>query len=83
MTEDGSKNSDITNKTIDATNSSANTDSAGDGPKSRKEYSIEILRLIRNAQKQHGLRHGDYQRYRGMYLFILVVLAYNIIYSDF
>lgn len=29
-------------------------------------FSIEILRLIRDAQKQHGLRHGDYQRYRGM-----------------
>lgn len=32
---------------------------------SKKVFSIEILRLIRNAQKQHGLRHGDYQRYRG------------------
>lgn len=30
-------------------------------------FSIEILRWIRNAQKQHGLRHGDYQRYRGLY----------------
>lgn len=29
-------------------------------------FSIEILRLIRDAQKQHGLRHGDYQRYRGL-----------------
>lgn len=29
-------------------------------------FSIEILRLIQDAQKQHGLRHGDYQRYRGM-----------------
>lgn len=28
-------------------------------------FSIDILRLIRDAQKQHGLRHGDYQRYRG------------------
>lgn len=28
-------------------------------------FSVEILRLIRDAQKQHGLRHGDYQRYRG------------------
>lgn len=37
---------------------------AGDGD-SKKVFSIEILRLIRNAQKQHGLRHGDYQRYRG------------------
>lgn len=31
----------------------------------KKLFSIEILRLIRNAQKQHGLRHGDFQRYRG------------------
>lgn len=29
-------------------------------------FSVDILRLIRDAQKQHGLRHGDYQRYRGM-----------------
>lgn len=28
-------------------------------------FSIEIVRLLRDAQKQHGLRHGDYQRYRG------------------
>lgn len=32
-------------------------------------FSIDILRLIRNAQKQHGLRHGDYQRYRGLCFF--------------
>lgn len=30
-------------------------------------FSVEILRLTRDAQKQHGLRHGDYQRYRGMW----------------
>lgn len=23
------------------------------------------MRIIREAQQQHGLRHGDYQRYRG------------------
>ncbi|KAL7288721.1 hypothetical protein TKK_0017446 [Trichogramma kaykai] len=28
-------------------------------------YSLEILKIIRDAQQQHGLRHGDYQRYRG------------------
>ncbi|CAH2106558.1 unnamed protein product [Euphydryas editha] len=27
--------------------------------------SLEIFRLIKDAQQQHGLRHGDYQRYRG------------------
>lgn len=32
-------------------------------------FSVEILRLIRDAQKQHGLRHGDYQRYRGKFFF--------------
>lgn len=25
---------------------------------------IVVLRIIRLAQQQHGLRHGDYQRYR-------------------
>lgn len=24
-----------------------------------------VLKIIREAQQQHGLRHGDYQRYRG------------------
>lgn len=33
---------------------------------SKSLFSVEILRMIREAQKQHGLRHGDYQRYRGM-----------------
>lgn len=28
-------------------------------------YSLEILKIIKEAQQQHGLRHGDYQRYRG------------------
>ncbi|XP_013199691.1 signal recognition particle subunit SRP68 [Amyelois transitella] len=27
--------------------------------------SLEIFRLTKDAQQQHGLRHGDYQRYRG------------------
>uniref|UniRef100_A0A3P9I8Z5 Signal recognition particle subunit SRP68 n=1 Tax=Oryzias latipes TaxID=8090 RepID=A0A3P9I8Z5_ORYLA len=26
---------------------------------------LEILQLIKESQQQHGLRHGDYQRYRG------------------
>lgn len=24
-----------------------------------------MLRVIKDSQQQHGLRHGDYQRYRG------------------
>ncbi|XP_052740262.1 signal recognition particle subunit SRP68 [Bicyclus anynana] len=27
--------------------------------------SLEIFRVTKDAQQQHGLRHGDYQRYRG------------------
>ncbi|XP_017844104.2 signal recognition particle subunit SRP68 [Drosophila busckii] len=30
-----------------------------------KIFTIEILHMIKDAQQQHGLRHGDYQRYRG------------------
>ncbi|XP_017797746.1 PREDICTED: signal recognition particle subunit SRP68 [Habropoda laboriosa] len=33
--------------------------------KEPKTYSLEILKIIKHAQQQHGLRHGDYQRYRG------------------
>lgn len=40
-------------------------------------FSIEILRLIRDAQKQHGLRHGDYQRYRGLFDSITIPLKLN------
>ncbi|XP_077300092.1 signal recognition particle 68 isoform X2 [Arctopsyche grandis] len=34
-------------------------------PSRTNTFTIEILRIIRDAQQQHGLRHGDYQRYRG------------------
>lgn len=42
-------------------------------PKSKTQHNYSlitnqfyiVLRLIRDAQQQHGLRHGDYQRYRG------------------
>lgn len=27
--------------------------------------SILVLKLIKDSQQQHGLRHADYQRYRG------------------
>ncbi|XP_018617700.1 signal recognition particle subunit SRP68 [Scleropages formosus] len=33
--------------------------SAGEG------LGLEILQIIKDSQQQHGLRHGDYQRYRG------------------
>lgn len=28
-------------------------------------YSVKILKLVKELQQQHGLRHSDYQRYRG------------------
>ena len=28
-------------------------------------FSQKVLRVIKDKQQQHGLRHGDYQRYRG------------------
>ncbi|KAK9888190.1 hypothetical protein WA026_000459 [Henosepilachna vigintioctopunctata] len=30
-----------------------------------KPLTLEILKAIKDSQQQHGLRHGDYQRYRG------------------
>ncbi|XP_014367542.2 signal recognition particle subunit SRP68 [Papilio machaon] len=33
--------------------------------KPSKLLSLEIFRVTKDAQQQHGLRHGDYQRYRG------------------
>ncbi|KAF6206613.1 hypothetical protein GE061_017849 [Apolygus lucorum] len=28
-------------------------------------FTLEILKIISDSQQQHGLRHSDYQRYRG------------------
>lgn len=28
-------------------------------------YTVKILKLVKDLQQQHGLRHSDYQRYRG------------------
>ncbi|GJQ83650.1 Srp68 [Trypoxylus dichotomus] len=30
-----------------------------------KSFTLEILKLLKDVHQQHGLRHGDYQRYRG------------------
>ncbi|XP_061191309.1 signal recognition particle subunit SRP68-like [Saccostrea echinata] len=29
-----------------------------------KTYTVEVLQLVKEAQQQHGMRHGDFQRYR-------------------
>ena len=33
-------------------------------PKTELSFTIEILKIIKESQQQHGLRHLDYQRYR-------------------
>lgn len=30
---------------------------------------VHVLQLIKDAQQQHGLRHGDYQRYRWAFIY--------------
>lgn len=53
---------------IDKTSEQPPPSETGEAPKKETElpqFTLEILRLIKDAQQQHGLRHGDYQRYRG------------------
>ncbi|XP_014789465.1 signal recognition particle subunit SRP68 [Octopus bimaculoides] len=55
-----------------AQSSNAAGDSSHEHSESRKDhrtsastsFTLEILQIIKEAQQQHGLRHGDYQRYR-------------------
>ncbi|XP_065846752.1 signal recognition particle subunit SRP68-like [Oscarella lobularis] len=39
-------------------------ESASEALPSKVLYALEVLPTIKEAQGQHGLRHGDYQRYR-------------------
>ncbi|KAH8380073.1 hypothetical protein KR009_008748 [Drosophila setifemur] len=34
-------------------------------PEPARIFTMELLHMIKDAQQQHGLRHGDFQRYRG------------------
>ncbi|XP_071479456.1 signal recognition particle subunit SRP68-like [Diadema antillarum] len=34
------------------------------GPSQKETFTLEILSIIKESQQQHGMRHGDYQRYR-------------------
>ena len=48
----------------------------------------QVLPIIKDAQGQHGLRHGDYQRYRYSKLLIsyhlgCVLLAWHKLHLDF
>ncbi|XP_037934203.1 signal recognition particle subunit SRP68 [Teleopsis dalmanni] len=59
MTEDSTNNVE----TVENTNEAEQTNAVI--AETNKVFSLEILHMIKNAQQQHGLRHGDYQRYRG------------------
>ncbi|XP_005993281.1 signal recognition particle subunit SRP68 [Latimeria chalumnae] len=44
---------------------SKENEKAGSGKNFGDSLGLEILQIIKDSQQQHGLRHGDYQRYRG------------------
>ncbi|XP_066931893.1 signal recognition particle subunit SRP68-like [Clytia hemisphaerica] len=48
----------------DAPSAAPETTSPATIQEEKQSYSIELLPLIKEAQQHHGLRHGDYQRYR-------------------
>jgi len=37
-----------------------------------------VLRIIRLSQQQHGLRHGDYQRYRYVAVGLREIFFFNV-----
>ena len=37
----------------------------GEEKEESKILNLKVLAVIREAQQKHGLRHADYQRYRG------------------
>ncbi|CAB3223955.1 unnamed protein product [Arctia plantaginis] len=43
----------------------ASEETAKEDVKSPRLLTLEILRITKDAQQQHGLRHADFQRYRG------------------
>lgn len=45
-------------------NNSTNQHKDADVNDHQKTFTLEILHIIKEVQQQHGLRHGDYQRYR-------------------
>ncbi|XP_014241253.1 signal recognition particle subunit SRP68 [Cimex lectularius] len=51
----------------ETTSVNAKTNETEDGTlgKEGSVFTLEILKIITDAQQQHGLRHSDYQRYRG------------------
>ncbi|XP_052866032.1 signal recognition particle subunit SRP68 [Anopheles cruzii] len=63
MVESKSQNSEVAQENIDPSEEEMDTDDGADV--AVKMFTVEILRVIKDLQLQHGLRHGDFQRYRG------------------
>jgi len=55
MQEKGKENEDVEDEAVEETVTSEGL----------HILSLKLLPLVRNLQSKHGLRHGDYQRYRG------------------
>ncbi|XP_019556275.2 signal recognition particle subunit SRP68 [Aedes albopictus] len=62
MVESKSEKPDVNKENVDPSKE-MEIDEEEDVP--TKVFTIEILRVIKDLQQQHGLRHGDFQRYRG------------------
>ncbi|GIY51758.1 signal recognition particle subunit SRP68 [Caerostris darwini] len=54
----------MTADTNETKSEDGNTNQQSDVEIHQKTFTLEILHIIKEAQQQHGLRHGDYQRYR-------------------
>lgn len=64
MEEVAAKSMEIENTTDDTTSTSQEESLEIIEQKKDEPLMVEILPLIKEAQQHHGLRHGDYQRYR-------------------
>ncbi|CAN1145000.1 Signal recognition particle subunit SRP68 [Linum perenne] len=51
-------------KESEATAMEVDGSKSNDSDQTNPRYSINVLQLLKSAQMQHGLRHGDYTRYR-------------------
>lgn len=50
---------------MDETNAEASASMMPADSQENASFGLDILHVIKSAQSQHGLRHGDYQRYHG------------------
>uniref|UniRef100_A0AAG5CNY2 Signal recognition particle subunit SRP68 n=1 Tax=Anopheles atroparvus TaxID=41427 RepID=A0AAG5CNY2_ANOAO len=63
MVESKPEKADANKENVDSVQEDMEVEETGDV--TVKVFTVEILRVIKDMQLQHGLRHGDYQRYRG------------------